>query len=271
MRFYSTILVLAATLVCFAPQIQAQIDLPQVFDFSSESGMSGSRLGVRLRDIDPDRANAIKLGEPRGVEVTGVEDDSPAEQAGIRSGDVLLSYNGESIMGAQQLGRLVSETPRGRKVKIEYWREGKVSTLTATTAAPKPMTFPRFPTEDIINAREFTGPLAIPTPELVWTTPVVGFVCESLDTQLADFFGVKHGVLVRSVGKDSPAGKAGLRAGDVVTQIGERNVSSPRDITSYVHGERRSSRPFSLEVTREHKPLTLKINLSSDTQTEPQQ
>jgi serine protease Do len=271
MRFYSAIPVLAASLACFAPQIQAQIDVPQVFDLLSESGMSGSRLGVHLRDIDPDRANVIKLGEARGVEVTGVEDDSPAEQAGLKAGDVLLSYNGENIVGAQQLGRLVSETPRGRKVKIEYWRDGKTSTLIATTAAPKPMTFPRFPGEDIINVREFNGPLLIPTPELVWKTPQFGFVCESLDPQLADFFGVKHGVLVRSVVKDSPAGKAGLRAGDVVTQIGERSVNDPKDITTYVHGERRSSRPFSLEVTREHRPMTMKVNLPPDNQAEPRQ
>ena len=100
--------------------------------------MSGSHLGVHLRDIDADRAKVINLGESRGVEVVGVEDGSPAEQAGIKTGDVLLAYNGENILGAQQLGRLVSETPRGRKIKIEYWREGKVSTSLRPQLAPLP-------------------------------------------------------------------------------------------------------------------------------------
>jgi len=261
MRFYFATPILGAALVCLAPQMQAQFNAPQAFDLLAGSDMTGSRLGVQLRDIDADRANVIKLGEPRGVEVMDVEEGSPAEQAGIKAGDVLLSYNGENIVGAQQLGRLVSETPRGRKVKIEYWREGKTSALMATTAAPKPMVFPRMPSGDIMNVRGLYGPLAIPTPELVWKTPQFGFVCESLDPQLAEFFGVKHGVLVRSVVKGSPAGKAGLRAGDVVTQIGERSVADPRDITSYVHGERRSGSPFSLEVTREHKPISMKVNL----------
>jgi serine protease Do len=208
------------------------------------------------------------LGDPRGVEVEGVQEGSPAQQAGLRAGDVLLSYNGETIMGAQQLGRLVSETPRGRKVKIEYWREGKVSTVTAITAAPRSSPFPGDAGRDgelqLFMPRITAMVDSIPKPQLVWRTPLFGIECESLDSQLADYFGVKHGVLVRSVVKDSPAAKAGLRAGDVVTQIGERPVGEPRDLTSYVHTERHSSSPLSLEVTRAHKPLTVKVALTQE-------
>ena len=62
---------------------------------------------MSLAEIDADRAKTLKLDEPRGVEVARVEEGSPAEKAGIKPGDVLLSYNGENILGAQQLGRLV--------------------------------------------------------------------------------------------------------------------------------------------------------------------
>ena len=75
---------------------------------------TASHLGVRLIDVDSDRAKVLKLGEAHGAEVVSVEENGPAAQDGIRTGDVLLSYNGENIVGAQQLGRLVAETPQGR-------------------------------------------------------------------------------------------------------------------------------------------------------------
>jgi S1-C subfamily serine protease len=102
-------------------------------------------------------------------------------------------------------------------------------------------------------------------PFMVWRTPF-GLECESLDSQLAEYFGVKHGVLIRAVVKDSPAAKAGLRAGDVVTQIGDHSVYEPKDITSYIRAERRSFYPLSLQVIREHKPMTVKINAAPDAQ-----
>ena len=262
MRLFPALPIFATALICLAPQLPAQFNSPDAFAFSMQSGATGSRLGVGLRDIDADRANVIKLGDARGVEVMSVEDESPADQAGIKAGDVLLSYNGENIVGAQQLGRLVSETPRGRKVKIQYWRDGKESTTTATTAAARAMALPAMPSVTLPDMSEWTGGVSIPTPSMVWRTPLFGIECESLDSQLADFFGVKHGVLVRSVAKDSAAEKAGLRAGDVVTQIGDHPVSGPRDIASYIRAEHRSLHPFSLEVIREHKSLTMKVNLA---------
>jgi len=265
MRFYFAIPILNAAMFCLAPQLPAQFNSPGAFSFSMDSGMGGSRLGVGLRDIDADRANVIKLGEARGVEVLSVEDESPADQAGIKTGDVLLSYNGENIVGAQQLGRLVSETPRGRKVKIQYWRDGKTAILTATTAAAHAMALPGISPGDFPDISEFPRlGVSIPTTTMVWKTPLFGIECESLDSQLAEFFGVKRGVLIRSVTKDSPAGEAGLRAGDVVTQIGDHPVTGPKDIASYVRAERRSSKPFSLEVTREHKLVTLKVTLAKN-------
>jgi serine protease Do len=267
MRLHSILPVVAAALFCLVPQLPAQqFDSPQTFSLFGQSGINGSHLGVSLKDIDADRARVINLGDPRGVEVVGVQEGSPAEQAGIKTGDVLLSYNGENILGAQQLGRLVSETPRGRKIKIEYWREGKVSTVTATTAGPAAMQFPNQGELQLMKMQGF-GPFesSFPMPFMVWKTPF-GIECESLDSQLAEYFGVKHGVLIRSVVKDSPAAKAGLRAGDIVTQIGDHGVYEPKDITSYLRTERRSFNPLSLEVTREHKAIAVKISPAPDAQ-----
>jgi len=217
----------------------------------------GVYLGVRLAEIDADRARALKLDEERGVEVVKVEPDSPAERAGLKAGDVLLSYNGENILGAQQLGRLVSETPSGRKVRIQFWRDGKMQTTTAVLAESRESTSLkdlniRIPQMQVVMPD-------FPNAMLVWTSPALGIECEPVDAQLAEYFGVKRGVLVRSVEKGSAADKAGLRAGDVVTAVGERSVTSPRDVVSGVRTQRRAGKPITVAVVREHKELTLSV------------
>ncbi len=263
MRSYFAIPVLALGLACATQPLPAQLNSLM------EQGTTGSRIGVILRDIDTDRASTLKLGSVTGVEVVGVQNGSPADHAGIKAGDVLLSFNNESIVGAQQLGRMVSETPVGRKVKIEYWREGKVTTVTTITAAYRPFAINlNAEAPNIGSPNELFAPGSFPSPIMVWSNPI-GIECEALnahDSQLAEFFGVKRGVLVRSVFKDSPAAKIGLRAGDVVTQIGERPVGDPRDISAYFHQEQHTAKPFAVEVMRDHKQVALKANLSQDAQ-----
>ena len=218
----------------------------------------GSYLGVQLSDIDADRARALKLDEERGVELSKVESGSPAEAAGLRAGDVLLVYNGENILGAQQLGRLVSETPAGRKVKIQFWRDGRTQTTVATLAKPS---WPRVGPGDFdIHMPDIHFQVSdIPDPLLVWKNMVLGIEAEPVDAQLAQYFGVKHGVLVRSVKKGSPADKAGLRAGDVLTAIANRPVATPREVMSCIRAEHRVGKPIMVALMREHKELTLDV------------
>jgi serine protease Do len=218
----------------------------------------GSYLGVRLTDIDPDRAQTLHLPEARGAEIVRVEEDSPAAEAGFKVGDVLLAYNGENVMGAQQLGRLVAETPQGRKVKVQYWRDGKTAVAFIITGAPRAMNF-NFPAGPVFD---FPGMPDIPSPLLIWKNSMLGFECEPVGPQLAHYFGVKQGALVRSVEDGSPAAKAGLQAGDVITAIGERSVSTPHDVGSYLRGERRTPKSVSLELVREHKSMKLTIPIS---------
>jgi serine protease Do len=224
--------------------------------------VTGSRLGVRLTDIDGDRAKALRLSDARGVEVVSVEEGGPAEQAGLRAGDVLLSYNGESIVGAQQLGRLVAETPAGRKLTIQFSREGKTESTTVTTGAPRAANF-NFPNDTGFEIPDFRnlGMLDIPNPVLIWKNSTLGIEGESVDSQLARYFGVKQGVLIRSVEKDSPAEKAGLKAGDVVTAINDRQVSAPRDVSSFMRSARYPRKSVAVELTRERKAITVNIPL----------
>jgi serine protease Do len=262
MRLLSMVLAVLSGLLFLSEDLTAQHGSPNALKIAMQYRGSGSHLGVRLTDVDSDRAKVLRLGEARGAEVVSVEENGPAEQAGIRAGDVLLSYNGENIVGAQQLGRLVAETPQGRKVTMTYSRDGKVESATVTTGAPRATSFsfpggPGFDAPDLPNL----AILDIPNPMLIWKNSVLGIEGESIDSQLARYFGVKRGVLIRSVEKESPAAKAGLKAGDVVTAIGDHEVSSPRDVSSFMRSARYGHKTITVALTRDRKPITVSIPL----------
>ena len=221
---------------------------------------TGSYLGVRLLDVDAGKANTLKLGEERGVLVTSVEEGSPAENAGIKPNDVLLSYNGEKILGVQQFIRLVGETPVGRKVAVQLWRDGKTLTLNVTIGALRergePSTFITFP--PLPPATGFYIP-DMPKPLMLSENSVLGIECEPLNQQLANYFGVKGGLLVRSVQKNSAAEKVGLKAGDVITEIGSQSLSNNHDLSSYFRSHHQRGVSIPLTVTRDHKQLKIDL------------
>jgi serine protease Do len=211
---------------------------------------------VRIGDIDSERAKALKLPEEGGVEIKAVMEGSPADKAGIRPGDVLLTYNGEQLLGAQQLSRLVQETPPGRHAKVQYWREGKkqsTAVVVGTAGFAGPNVFPSWPMQNWQSPN-----VDFPSPLLVWRNSAVGIEFEHVDSQLAAFFGVKSGVLVRSVQHGSPADKAGLKAGDVIFSVAQQTLSSEHDFSTLLR-QRSGSVPVS--VMRDHKRLDVIISL----------
>jgi serine protease Do len=230
---------------------------------------SGGFLGVGVADIDDERAKALKLPEARGVEINVVTAGSPASKAGLQKGDVVLEFNGQRVEGTDQFIRMVRETPVGHKVTLQIIRNGAQQTLTAVVGshmdhefsiAPEggySFTMPQMPTMPVLPRM----PMDSPRPMLLWKNGSVGIEAESLSGQLADYFGVKDGVLIRSVAKDSPAEKGGLKAGDVVTKVNGEAVTSPGEISSQVHsGNGRRSIPF--VVMRNHHELTVSVTLA---------
>ncbi len=223
--------------------------------------INGSYLGVGVRDVDTERKKVLNLKEERGAEITSVEDDSPAAKAGLKTGDVVLDYAGTRVDSMEQFIRLVRETPAGREVKLNVIRAGATTTITAKPengrnrlgrtlsiagAAP-------------IDIRGWVGQMDSPRAVMYWKSSSLGVEAESLDNQLAEFFGVKQGVLVRSVGKASAAEKAGVKAGDVIVKVEETKVGSPREVTSAVRQARSSNKTVSLGIVRDKKEATLKV------------
>jgi serine protease Do len=217
----------------------------------------GSFLGVGVSEIDTARAKELKLPEERGVEITRVEEDGPAAKGGIKLGDVLLEYNGQRIEGTEQLLRFVRETPPGREVRIGLSRNGQIQTLNVRTGSKKVWT-------EVPNM-EITG-LSIPDiPKafMIWRSSGLGIEGESLEGQLAEFFGVKEGVLVRAVTKGSPAEAAGLKAGDVIAKVDGTNVSSPKEISNLMSAAR-ERKTIALMVVRERREMSVNLTTGGE-------
>ena len=223
----------------------------------------GSFLGVNVSEVDASRAKELNLKDVHGVEITSVEEDSPAEKAGLKKGDIVVEYQGQRVEGTEQFVRMVRETPAGRQAKMNVLRGGNAQSVSAvigtrsgrsgktewTFVNPMPKVDVWIP--DI--PRLFTS----------WRSSRLGVEAENLEGQLAAYFGVKEGVLVRSVIKGSAAEKAGVKAGDVVLKLGSDAVSSPRELYTAMRTNR-SQKSFPLTVMREKKETTLTVTLEEE-------
>ena len=224
----------------------------------------GSYLGVNVKEIDTERARELKLRDEQGVEITSVEPDSPASKAGLAVGDVVQEYNGQRVEGLEQFIRLVRETPGGRQVKMAVSRGGASQTLTATLGTRK--TAFRGSEDDIrIAIPRFEVPVLpdVPKAFMSWRSSMLGVEAESLEGQFAEYFGVKDGVLVRSVMKGSAAEKAGLKAGDVITKVDDTRVATPREVTSAVRSAK-SKKTFPVTLMREKREQILSVTMDDD-------
>jgi serine protease Do len=245
----------------FAATLNARF-APAAFQMAGDAQQAGAGyLGIRLGEIDADRASALKLTEERGVEIKYVQEGGPADRAGLHPGDVLLAYNGETILGAQQFIRLVRETPAGRHVKLQVWRSGKQQVVMITVGSAPTSILTAFPGFDPFPDRPAAFMIEVPDTMVIWKNLVFGAEIESLDVQLAQYFGVKGGVLVRSVMKSLPAEKAGVRAGDVIVAVDEHAIATPHDISSYLRTMREGGKSISLSVVRDHKQRTVQLIL----------
>ena len=196
----------------------------------------------------------------RGVLVRTVEPNSPAERAGLKANDIVIQYNKQEVVGVQQMTRLVKETPVGRSVDVTVQRDNREQTLKMTTErAPFGIGPIRVQQPDLSAIRDRVS-RTIPPFEVFTTVSMsqAGIRADSLTPQLRDYFGVKpgEGVLVASVEANSAAAKAGLQAGDVITTVDGRSVSSPSEFNREV---RSRNAVYTLKVVRNKQEREVRI------------
>jgi membrane-associated protease RseP (regulator of RpoE activity) len=245
----------------------------------------GAYLGVRLDDVDKDDVARLKLPEERGAIVKGVEKDTPAEKAGLKEGDVIVRYQGETVWSAAQLARLVRETPPGRTVTIEVSRGGATQKLSArleegrrrfhlegdfeVPVPPEPPLPPEtFRFEDLGERLKDLGKGR----RLLWRDGWIlraprklGIQYQEIEGQLAGYFRLTEdeGVLVTSVDEGSPAARAGVKAGDVILKLAGKAVRDGRDLRRAL-GEADPGEEITLTVQRDGKPLDLTVRLEGE-------
>lgn len=249
----------------------------------------GAHLGVAIEDLDREGAEEAGLSRARGVRVTDVRDGTPAAEAGLREGDVILRFDGEDVRSARQLVRLVRETPPGRQVGVELLRDGDRRTV-EVRVGERPGGWPGLDEErmeeiheQIEDAMERHGDAMERLKELRLRTEDgdfevdvpgmphaafgdrarLGVRLQRLTDQLADHFGVEDGgALVASVREGSPAADAGLRAGDVIVRVGDRDVDGPADVARAVR--RSEAGPVSVELVRDGDRRSVTVELPEE-------
>jgi len=260
---------MAATAIAPAAFAQQQPRTREAQVFTMQVG--GSYLGIGGMDITPERAKALNLKDDRGVELSQIDPEGPAAKAGLKEGDVIVEFNGQPVQSWTQLKRVVQETPIGRQVKIVVWRSGGTQTLTATVGERKnqpmiigPESGWNFNMPSMPNMPEMPG---VEIPKFgSMQNPMLGIMGEPLaqEEQLAEFFGVQEGVLVRSVRKGSVADKAGIKAGDVVTKVDDQRVASSSDITRALRNAH-AKKTINVIVVRNKKEMPVTVTIEAPT------
>ena len=219
-----------------------------------------SRIGVRVRDVESSDVTRQKLAAQTGAVIEQVDSQTPAARAGLKAGDVVVAFDGERVRSARQLDRLVGETPPGRSVKMSIVRDSAKLDVDVTPEASEfAHAMPRLRDHaddsfsfkrDLDNGRMADDALealrnkkfkrfAVPSLEfdwdggdfpMIWGGGRLGVNAEAVSGQLATYFGVESGVLVRDVEESSAAAKAGVKAGDIITAVNGKPIEDANDL-----------------------------------------
>jgi len=191
--------------------------------------VSRGELGVAIQDLTPPIAEAMGLslakGVPSGAIISKVVQGSPADKAGLKSGDIVTQLDGKDVRNAAQLRNAVGAKAPGSGVKLTVLRGGKTETLEAEL---KP----------ISEAQSINAPEG---------SPVSGLTFDAIP-QNHPLYGRVEGVLVTKVAPGSPAETAGVEPGDIILGANQKPVKSPDELLAIVNGNK--GRPLLLQIRR---------------------
>jgi serine protease Do len=195
-------------------------------------------LGVQIQNLTPDMAASLGVGNAKGAIVASVVDDSPAAKAGFKQGDVILGLNGMEVDDNRDLTRKVGGLRAGEKADFSILREGQKRNVSATIGPrPDQMASADKPAPNR-NADKGGNRQA--------ATASLGMELMQLNAETREQFNVDEkvttGVVVSSVDPNSEAAEKGFRPGDVIVQVGNRNVRNPADIEQGVADAKKAGR-----------------------------
>ena len=245
----------------------------------------GSYLGVQTVEVN--RGNFAKFGlrEIRGVAVENVMEGSPAQAAGLQDGDVIIRFNGQEVGSSRMLTRLVNEVSPDHSARLTVMRGGVERDLNVTVGKrPTPkfdsgafnfkfpdgfphvdmpdIQIPPMPKIDVMPHIDLPDMPNVPNFEFdhfVWNLPrrQIGVSLIGMTKQMADNFGVAGGAMISEVRENSPAAKAGLKAGDIIVEIDGKAVKGDGDVMRAMTEKKDGD--VSLTVVRSGSRQTIKV------------
>lgn len=227
----------------------------------------GGWLGARISEVTPDTVKQDKLPAERGVVLGKIVPDSPAAKAGLKAGDVVTEINGERVEGAAQFHRMIHEIPAGRVAQFTVWRDSRSQKVNVTLGKSEMGRGPVIPPAE-------PGTFALQMPELpdmgqIFSGPMLlsrtrlGIDAENLDGEFGNYFGAPdgEGILVRGVFPDTPAAKAGLKVGDVVTSVNGERIRSIGELRAKMAENQSQEKTLKLGIIRNKAPLSVTVEL----------
>jgi len=204
--------------------------------------------------------------DSRGVvRITSVEKDSPAEQAGLREGDIIRKINGRTVRYGDFLAMEIRNRRPGEEVNLEIERNGRTKEVKVKLGA--------YPEEEARREMERWLPGVLrpwPVPQIerwrFWERRrFIGIYPEEIGPELAEYFGVKEGrgLLVTRLEPDSPAEKAGIKVGDVIVRADGRRVETIEELNSIIQRKKKGDK-LKLDLVRDKKRMELEVEIAEE-------
>ncbi len=246
----------AVSLGAFAPSLAVADGIgSRFFETGARDKTDGAWLGVQVQTVTDDLASRFNLQVKEGVYVSTTVDASPAEEAGVRPGDVIIEYNYRKVTSSRELAEFVSENESGDEVILFVDRDGSKKRLIAHLKDR--------PTEKTARIQSLTPPddrASFGSDYRVNTVPYIGVALQTITGQLADYFAVPGGAgaLITETLEGSPAAEAGLKAGDVVIAADGAEIDMTEDLQRVVR-ERESGDKIEITVIRNKTKTVLSV------------
>jgi len=224
-------------------------------------------MGIYTQTIEPDLKEAFDLDSDYGVIVKMVVADSPADEAGLRQGDIILMVDNEKLDDADDLVYYVRKHQPGDKVAVTVSRKGTEKVYEVELGKHDMYEKAENLYFKGLNMAPHSLSKSFKFHSSQYADTYIGVSLQSLNTQLGEYFGVEEGkgALITDVADDSPAKKAGIKAGDVVISIDGEAVVDPSDVSDAV-GDKEEGETIRLTVLREknEKQFSFEVEESPD-------
>lgn len=237
-----------------------------------------SYLGVQTQEITKENIAKFGLSTVRGVGIEKVVENSPAANAGLQDGDVIVRFEGEDVTSVRKLNRLISEVAPDHQAKITILRGGGEREITVTIGK-RELPQLRSGNFSLGNSQSLPSLPAMPVnPQILQSAPLppfsqgdnnfiwrsdssrqIGVSVAPLNKQLADYFGVAEGggLLINNVRENSPAAKAGLKAGDIIIEADGKEVKGMMDLIRAINEKKEGD--VSLTIIRDKNRQTMRV------------